>query len=42
MFFVAPEVDRSFGKNVASEKEVKRHEDAIVQLFLGHLSDTED
>ena len=42
MFFVAPEVDRIFGKNVASEKEIKRHEDAVVQLFLGLASDSED
>ena len=42
MFFVAPEADRVFGKKVISDDEIKRHEDAVIQLFLGHMPSAED
>ena len=41
IFFIAPEIYRVFGKDVFSDEEIKRHEDAAVTLFMGHLSNTE-
>ncbi len=37
VFFLAPEIGRVFGKDMTSDLEIKRHEDAVVELFLGHL-----
>lgn len=34
-YFIAPEASKVFGKDLTSDKEIKRHEDAVIQLFLG-------
>ena len=41
IFFVSPEISRVFGKDMTSDIEIKKHEDAVIELFLGHLNKTE-
>ena len=41
IFFMSPEVSRVFGKDMTSELEIKKHEDAVIELFLGHLDKVE-
>lgn len=36
-YLVAPEAARMFGKDVTDDEEIKRHEDAVIQLFLAQV-----
>lgn len=35
LYLVAPEASKVFNKNLSSDEQIKRHEDAVIQLFLG-------
>lgn len=35
IFFLAPEIARVFGKDVFCDAEIRKHEDAYLELFLG-------